>query len=78
MTDQNDTTELPVLCRPAHVARYFGITIPTVYRWIKLGILPPPKKLAAGTSLWRREQIFSAFNDAALADIGVEGKAETS
>ena len=64
MTDQTDSTVLPPYCRPAHVAKLFGITVPTVYRWIGKGILPTPKKMANGTTLWPREQILAAFDKA--------------
>ena len=64
MTGQDNLNDLPIRCRPAHVAQFFGISIPTVYRWVGKGILPPPKKLAPGTVLWAREQILAAFDNA--------------
>lgn len=34
------------------VAPLFGISAPTVWRWVKSGRLPAPKKLGPNTSAW--------------------------
>ncbi len=35
------------------VARIFGISVPTGWRWSREGRLPKPVKLTAGTTRWR-------------------------
>ena len=76
MTDKDNTDDLPIRCRPAHVAKHFGVSIPTLYRWVSKGILPPPKKLAPSITLWDRKAILDAFDNAPLANITAGKKPE--
>jgi predicted DNA-binding transcriptional regulator AlpA len=41
----------------AEVARWVGISERSVWRWTKLGILPPPVRLGKRCSRWRASDI---------------------
>lgn len=46
----------PIL-RPRDAAAYLAISRPTLYRWVKEGMLPCPIKLGKNTSGWRRSAL---------------------
>jgi len=39
------------------VAEYFGVSVPTIWRWQREGIFPKPIKLSPNCSRWSIEQI---------------------
>jgi len=34
------------------MASHYDVSVPTIWRWCKKGILPPPIKISAGCSRW--------------------------
>ena len=38
------------------LADYFGVSRCTIWRWVKIGKLPPPQKLGENTSRWDFDQ----------------------
>lgn len=38
--------------RAPDVARQLGISVPTVWRWARLGVLPKPVRLGPGVTAW--------------------------
>jgi predicted DNA-binding transcriptional regulator AlpA len=54
--------ELPddALVRVVTVAAVFGVSVPTIWRWAKVGILPRPHKLTAQTTAWTAGQVREA------------------
>lgn len=42
----------PIL-RPLAAARYLGVSRPTLYRWLKLGVLPAPSRIGISAIGWR-------------------------
>jgi hypothetical protein len=52
------STEPAVVMRPGDVERYYGISLPTRWRWERLGWLPARDVFVAGRPYgWRRDTI---------------------
>ena len=47
--------------RPADVKKRYGISHATIYRWIKSGKLPEPKRITAKTIGWDKEILDDIF-----------------
>lgn len=43
--------------RPAAAASYLGVTKPTLYRWVRDGVLPPPRRLGANSTAFLRADL---------------------
>ena len=46
-----------VIMRPTDVALYYNIAVNTVWRWLKIGILPEPTRIGSRFTFWKREDI---------------------
>jgi len=44
------------------VAERYGVSVPTVWYWVKNGILPKPYKLGRNTTRWSIEELDKADN----------------
>lgn len=49
------------LYRAADVAKMFGISVPTVWKWTRLGKLPSPKKLSHRVTVWKKSDLLPAL-----------------
>ena len=46
-----------IIMRPTDVALYYNIAVNTVWRWLKIGILPEPTRIGSRFTFWLREDI---------------------
>jgi predicted DNA-binding transcriptional regulator AlpA len=44
------------------VATIYGVSVPTVWRWAKIGALPKPQKLGMNTTRWDGAEVAQHFN----------------
>lgn len=47
----------PVFLSPAQVARRYGVSLPTLWRWRQAGRLPEPRRLGANTVRWHLDDL---------------------
>ncbi len=59
MLQQTDIVQGRSIYRPAKAAEYLGVSIQTVYRYAKMGLLPPPIKIGLRASGWMRSDLDS-------------------
>ena len=64
----------PLYIRANNVAKMLSVTAPTVWGWLKRGILPQPVLRTEGTTLWRTEDIID-FIDSGEAQKVVDNEA---
>lgn len=43
--------------RVKEVSRLLGVSNSTIWRWVKLGIFPKPKKIGLRVAVWGKDQI---------------------
>lgn len=43
--------------RPKEAAAYIGCGLSTLWRWARLGIVPPPQKIGLKYTYWLREDL---------------------
>lgn len=43
--------------RAKSLARFLGVSVPTVYRWEEQGILPPRRRLGPNSTIWIADEI---------------------
>lgn len=55
MTDHQDKAGEYVAL--AWLMSHYAISAPTVYRWVKNRVLPPPVRLGPNTSRWKRADL---------------------
>lgn len=41
------------------VAERFGVSTPTIWRWLNAGLLPKPVKLSAGCTRWKMNDLLN-------------------
>lgn len=49
------------------VSEALGVSVPTIWRWARAGIIPAPVKLGPQTSRWSSEEIANHVNRAKVA-----------
>ena len=66
-TGAAETNECKLLTA-MQVAKIYGITRRTVWRWSAMGIIPKPKLIAPRFTRWDRDEVLEAIKDAPRAD----------
>lgn len=54
---RNYTKDKSRFIRPKELCKMLGISIPTLYRWDKKGILPPKREIGPNTVGYRSDEI---------------------
>jgi len=52
-------TTAHVVLRPPQAAKYLGISLGTLYDWVRLGLVPKPIKLGPKVSAWLKSELDS-------------------
>ena len=52
---------VPWVLRPQDLAARFGVSLSTVYRWVRNGALPPPRRLGGGARSWPTDEVWRAL-----------------
>ena len=55
--EEQGTQAADCIYRPTIAAGYLGISLQSIYRFVRLGLLPPPIKLGLRASGWRRSDL---------------------
>ncbi len=53
----HDSADLSLMLRPSAAAKLLGVSVPTLYRWVKNGTFPAPRRLGPRVSAWLRREI---------------------
>lgn len=57
----NDMSMDDELYRAADIARHMGISVPTVWKWARLGKLPSPIKISHKVTVWKKSELMPAI-----------------
>lgn len=47
--------------KAAEMAAIYGVSVATIWRWAKTGIIPPPEKIGLNTTRWDGQKIKKAM-----------------
>jgi len=50
------------LYRAEEVSKMLSVSVPTIWRWVNLGLFPKPKKIGLRTTVWEKDQLDEYFN----------------
>lgn len=59
MKTSNNKIAEALYWRAKDVATALGITLPTVWRWEKDGILPAPRRIGTAYTVWNKQEIIA-------------------
>ena len=63
-----EISTLSRILRPRQLAELLGISLPTLYRWLKRDGFPPKLRLGPGVVGWREEDVRSWLDELAKED----------